>query len=76
MDRLTGVSSNIMMGQNIHAGTNNCDILLDEDKFLELVSKKDTVTAEVDIDMNEANLILDEIDIEGCDIDDFKMSIE
>ena len=29
MDKLNGVSSNIMMGQKIHAGTNNCEILID-----------------------------------------------
>ena len=36
-DRLTGVSSNIMMGQKIHAGTNNCEILLDEEKLMDLL---------------------------------------
>ena len=33
-DRLNGVSSNIMMGQVINAGTGMCDILLDEEKMI------------------------------------------
>ena len=31
MDKLLGVSSNIMMGQKIKAGTNNCQLLFDEE---------------------------------------------
>ena len=34
-DSLLGVSSNIMMGQVIKSGTGLCDILLDEQKFME-----------------------------------------
>ena len=37
IDYLEGVSSNIMMGQKIHAGTNNCEILLDEEKLMDLM---------------------------------------
>ena len=33
-DKLNGVSSNIMMGQIIKAGTGMCDILLDEEKLI------------------------------------------
>ena len=33
-DNLTGVSSNIMMGQTIKSGTGVCNILLDEDYLL------------------------------------------
>ena len=34
-DKLNGVSSNIMMGQTISAGTGLCNILLDEDKLIQ-----------------------------------------
>jgi DNA-directed RNA polymerase II subunit RPB1 len=34
-DKLNGVSSNIMMGQTISAGTGLCDVLLDEGKLIE-----------------------------------------
>ena len=36
-DKLNGVSSNIMMGQTIKAGTGMCDIFLDERKLMEEV---------------------------------------
>ena len=32
IDYLEGVSSNIMVGQNIKAGTSSCELLLDENK--------------------------------------------
>ena len=35
VDKLLGVSSNIMMGQKIKAGTNNCELLFDENKYIE-----------------------------------------
>ena len=34
-DKLNGVSSNIMMGQTIKAGTGFCSILLDEEKLIQ-----------------------------------------
>ena len=34
-DKLQGVSSNIMMGQTIKAGTGMCELLLDEEKLIE-----------------------------------------
>ena len=42
MDKLLGVSSNIMMGQKIKAGTNSCELLFDEEKFIEELSKIST----------------------------------
>ena len=33
-DKLNGVSSNIMMGQIINAGTGMCDVYLDEEKLI------------------------------------------
>ena len=80
VDRLDGVSSNIMMGQNIHAGTNNCEILLDEDKLFEqLLQQEQEVPDDLDIplDIRDVNDILNEIDEDDvCDIDSFKMSHE
>ena len=79
-DMLQGVSSNIMMGQNIHAGTNNCEILLDEEKLFEELLQQS------DLDGEEQSQIQDMYDVEKhltsveqdelCDIDEFKMSIE
>ena len=40
-DKLNGVSSNIMMGQTIKAGTGMCDILLDERKLMEEIETLD-----------------------------------
>ena len=40
-DKLNGVSSNIMMGQTINAGTGMCDILLDEQKLMEEIETLD-----------------------------------
>jgi len=80
LDLLSGVSSNIMMGQNIHAGTNNCEILLDEEKLFEELKGIDVEREEdyqeiQDYDMVEN--ILNTVDDEDiCDIDDFKMSFE
>ena len=80
VDRLDGVSSNIMMGQNIHAGTNNCEILLDEDKLFEqLLEQEQDLPDDYDVPLEEkdVNDILNEIDDEDvCDIDSFKMSHE
>ena len=42
MDKLLGVSSNIMMGQKIKAGTNSCELLFDEDKFITELTKIST----------------------------------
>jgi len=66
LDNLNGVSSNIMLGQEIKAGTGCVDLLFDEEKFLEShISKKhiekkideeieilDTYCTEENIDIN------------------------
>ena len=38
-DKLNGVSSNIMMGQTIRAGTGLCDIYIDEEKMIDEISR-------------------------------------
>ena len=68
-DHLQGVSSNIMLGQLINAGTGMCDILLDEEK---LVSEMSDINQTVDdfIEVTENNI---ESLIEGDDdeLDDY-----
>tara|TARA_B100001094_G_scaffold88154_1_gene84351 strand:+ start:56 stop:4627 length:4572 start_codon:yes stop_codon:yes gene_type:complete len=76
-DKLTGVSSNIMMGQKIHAGTNNCDILLDEEKLMDLL--EDEEEDEIDeVEEKNVDLLFDQIEEEeeGCEDEDFKFSFE
>ena len=82
IDLLQGVSSNIMMGQNINAGTNNCEILLDENKLMqELLDNENNTLEQIqenDIrDINELDYILNKQNEEDlCDLEDFKMSHE
>ena len=76
-DRLTGVSSNIMMGQKIHAGTNNCEILLDEEKLIDLL--EDEEEDEIDeVEEKNVDLLFDQVEEEeeGCEEEDFKFSFE
>ena len=77
VDRLEGVSSNIMLGQKIKAGTNNSEILLDEQKLLnELIntSTEDIYDEEI-TDKNIDNLFVDDEEIiEGCEDDNFEFS--
>lgn len=40
VDKIKGVSSNIMLGQVAACGTGDCDILLDEIKLMELLSEQ------------------------------------
>ena len=78
IDKLDGVSSNIMMGQRIHAGTNNCEILLDEEKLMNLV--KDNIDDEPinEVDEDNIDILFEQTvdDEEGCEDDDFKFSFE
>ena len=53
VDKLEGVSSNIMMGQYIKAGTSFCDILLDEEKLMKNLELSD--------DIHISNIPLDNI---------------
>ena len=76
-DRLLGVSSNIMMGQNINAGTNNCEILLDEDKLFQTIETTEMESQEETIDDYTAEQLLNQSEDEDfCDLDEFKMSHE
>ena len=69
-DKITGVSSNIMLGQEVHAGTTFCDVLFDEEQFIQnIIDKEETG----DIDISEEIKLSDEF--EYCDEDDFGMEI-
>jgi len=71
-DNLSGVSSNIMMGQKIKSGTGLCNIYIDEDKlYSSILDTEDIYEDEGDIN----NLL--SIQEEGDCIDnDFKFSFE
>jgi DNA-directed RNA polymerase II subunit RPB1 len=75
-DKLEGVSSNIMMGQTIKAGTGICDILLDEEKLIKEL-KNIELTEDDFLQVNDQNIhSLLEDDEEGvCDDDDFEFDI-
>ena len=77
LDKLLGVSSNIMMGQVIRSGTGLCDIFLDEDKYLESIAEED------EFGINEINettihqiMDMDDDDEGDCALNDFKFSFE
>jgi len=78
-DKLNGVSSNIMMGQTIKAGTGMCDILLDEEKLIEemqniSLTKDDFINV---TDTNIDNLLKDDSDEEEddfCSEENFELS--
>ena len=81
-DKLQGVSSNIMMGQKINSGTNNCDILLDEQKMMELLEniEEDEI---YEVDDNNVDTLFGQIQDEGegehdsdCEDEDFGFSFE
>jgi len=80
-DKLQGVSSNIIVGQKIHAGTNNVDILLDEQKLMSLMEDDEDEIYEPD--ENNIDTLFQQILDEGedeydvdCEDDDFKFSFE
>tara|TARA_B100001094_G_scaffold332740_1_gene406149 strand:+ start:156 stop:4739 length:4584 start_codon:yes stop_codon:yes gene_type:complete len=81
-DKLNGVSSNIMMGQVIKAGTGMCDIFLDEEKLIsELESIDSTKEDYIEVtDSNINNLLKDdseeEEEDEYCGDDNFSFSID
>ena len=83
MDKLNGVSSNIMMGQKIHAGTNNCEILIDEYKLMEQIKNMNKNKE----DLNDINEItetnIDKLfdqdsgeDDSDCDYDNFTFACD
>jgi DNA-directed RNA polymerase II subunit RPB1 len=76
-DNLTGVSSNIMMGQMIKSGTGICNLLLDE-KTLKKELKSIGFSADEFMQIDEDNIdVLMEMEDEGeCGDNDFKFSFE
>ena len=79
-DKLNGVSSNIMMGQTIKAGTGMCDILLDEQKLIEEMQNISLTTDDfISVtDTNIDNLLKHETDEEDedyfCSDENFELS--
>ena len=78
LDKLMGVSSNVMMGQKIKSGTNSASIFLDEDKLSQELENLNINTEPITsaTDKNIDTLMDDDDDDEYCDDDAFKMSIE
>jgi hypothetical protein len=83
MDKLNGVSSNIMMGQKIHAGTNNCEILIDEYKLMEQLKNMNRNNEDLnDInEITETNIdkLFDHVsddDDSDCDYDNFSFACD
>ncbi len=79
-DKLAGVSSNIMMGQTINAGTGFCDLLFDEEKLISEMENLD-YTKEDFIEVSENNIdkLLEndeEEEDEYCNNENFKFSFE
>jgi len=78
-DKLQGVSSNIMMGQTIKAGTGFCSLLLDEEKLLEEMSNIN-YSKEDFIEVSESNIDTllqnDSLDDDYCNDDNLKFSID
>jgi DNA-directed RNA polymerase II subunit RPB1 len=78
-DKLQGVSSNIMMGQTIKAGTGFCSLLLDEEKLMEEM-KNINYSAEDFIEVSDSNIdtLLEdnELDDSYCNDDNLKFSID
>ena len=76
-DKLEGVSSNIMMGQTINAGTGMCNILFDEEKLIEEMDNMNITKDDViHIEENNINVLLEEkTHGEYCNDDDFEFSI-
>ena len=82
MDKLLGVSSNIMMGQKIKAGTNNSQLLFDEEKYIQEINKLNNESINIDnieVDQkNIDNMFEDDKDEEEdiyCTDDNFDFSI-
>ena len=78
-DKLNGVSSNIMMGQTIKAGTGLCNIYLDERKLNEEL-KDINLTSDDFIEVTDKNIDYllkgeeEEEYVEGCQDEDFDMT--
>jgi len=78
-DKLNGVSSNIMMGQIIKAGTGITDILLDEEKLNRELTRLNYVQNEYIENINDnINMLLNDTDPlldEYCNDDNFGFSV-
>ena len=79
-DNLNGVSSNIMMGQSIKAGTGFTELLLDEDKLIDSLMQIDYEQNDYIENVEEnINTLLDDQDPlidDYCNDDNFKFSFE
>jgi DNA-directed RNA polymerase II subunit RPB1 len=60
-DKMSGVSSNIMMGQFPKVGTNSFDVMFDETKFLHLLKEKNTKNVK---EVVKEEVTLDEVEDE------------
>jgi len=77
-DNLSGVSSNIMLGQLINSGTGSCDILLDEEKLISNIRESNIEGEEdyLEIDENNIDILMDVEEDDICNDNDFKFSYE
>ena len=77
MDKLLGVSSNIMMGQKIKAGTNSCELLFDEEKFITELTKISTDPPNLDeTDKNIDKMFEDDSEEDiYCNDENFEFSL-
>ena len=75
-DNLQGVSSNIMMGQIIPAGTGMCDVLLDEEKLMSELAAVEEDDENYEIYEENIDLLMNTDENNGCSLDDLKMSYE
>jgi len=77
-DKLNGVSSNIMMGQTIKAGTGMCDILFDERKLIDELKNIDYTQDDfIEVSDNNIDSILEdghEEEDDYCSNENFGMS--
>ena len=78
-DKLNGVSSNIMMGQTIKAGTGMCNIYLDERKMIEEMKNINLTTDDfIEVSDNNIDTLLqgdeESNEDENCMDDDFEMT--
>ena len=78
-DNLTGVSSNIMLGQTIPSGTGFTEILLDEEALINNLVSLNTIEEEQinpgDYDVDDL-LMVEEEEKDACTNDEFKFSFE
>jgi len=85
VDKLNGVSSNIMMGQIPPCGTGDCEIMLDETKLMDIEADEDEELDDIedweDVGYCDNNVNIDfdidNIEAQNVEIDDMvKVSVE